>query len=183
MIPVLAFIRNNWQALAFIAIAGVIFMRIEILKSERDDALATIAGMQQEALKRNTEVLVSDTLGKQAVERLENQYKSKINELLEVNSHDQKTISNLRADLTARLRKQSESYNNQLPSNVANQSAGNYSDTVHAGQGENFYRQAYLGAIDYIHTLEQAGAVCAADYNFCRDYVISEQNRIGVISE
>ncbi len=180
---VIEFIRRNWQALAVMAIVAVVLIRIEILKSERDDALSTVAGLQQEAIKRNAEVTVSNQLGLQAVARLENQYNAKINELLEVNAHDQKTINDLRAGLSDRLRKQSESYNNQLPNNVTSQSAGNDSDAISLGQSENFYRQAYLGAIDYIQTLEQAGAVCAADFNYCRDYVVTEQSRIGVSSE
>jgi len=32
----------------------------------------------------------------------------------------------------------------------------------------------------YVETLEHAGAVCAADYNLCREHVIKNQSRIGV---
>lgn len=186
MIVAWEFVKRNWEALAIIAIVAVVFIRIEILKSERDDALATIAGLQQEAIKRNAEVEVSNQLGLQAVARLENQYNAKINELLEVSDHDKKTINDLRAGLSSRLRKQSESYTNQLSKDVYSGPPGNDSDSVPIGQSEppeDFYRKAYLGAIDYIETLEQAGAVCAADFNFCREYVLHEQDRIGVYTE
>ena len=52
-----------------------------------------------------------------------------------------------------------------LPENDTNRTASADGNTTLAGR---------------IKTLEQAGAICAADYNLCHDYVKSEQARFGV---
>lgn len=175
----LAFIRKNWQALAVIAIVGVIFMRIQIIKSERDDALDTIEEMQEAALKREAEVKLLTEQGKRAVESLTQSHDEQIAQLLESKANDKKTISNLRGNLANRLRDKADNYHSIMPNDDTNQSTSADSDTATI-EPEKDYRMMYLGAQSYIETLEQAGAIAAADYNLCRDYVIGEQSRIGV---
>ena len=184
----LSFIKRNWQALAIIAIAGVIFIRVGILKSERDDALATIAEMQQAALKQAVEVKVSAQAGKRAVKTITERNKSDIQHIgglyaTEIQKRDA-SINDYRRQLANKLREQSKSSDSAMQQNDANYIAGNDSNGIPASESaDDFYRKAYLGARDYIETLEQAGAVCAADYNMCRDYVLSEQGRIGVSAD
>lgn len=179
MITAMAFIRNNWQALAIIAIAGVIFMRIDILKSERDDALATIAEMRTAALKQAVEVKVSAQAGKQAVQAVIERNKSDIQHIgglyaNEIQKRDA-TINNYRRELADRLREQSNSSDSSMQTHDANITAGNDSNGVSTAESVNCAAEK-----GYISTLEEAGAVCAADYNMCRAYVVTEQQRIGV---
>lgn len=177
----LAFIRNNWQALAIIAIAGVIFMRIHILKSERDDAIDTIAEMHQESLKKNTEVALLKQQGKRDSDALQASYDSRITELLEINANDKKTIANYRNQLANSLRDKAKDYHDRLPVNDADTIATSDSNATTAGEESlEFYRGAYIGCQTYVETLEKAGIVCATDYNACKSYVDQEQKRIGV---
>lgn len=177
----LAFIKRNWQALAIIAIAGVIFMRVQIIKSERDDALATIAEMRQEALKKNTEVAILKRQGKRDTEALQASYDSRITELLEINANDKKTIANYRNQLANSLRDKAKDYHDRLPADDADKIASTDSNATTAGdESLEFYRGAYIGCQTYVETLEKAGMVCATDYNTCKAYVDQEQKRIGV---
>lgn len=177
----LAFIRNNWQALAIIAIAGVIFMRIEIIKSERDDAIDTIAEMHQEALKKNTEVALLKHQGKRDSDALQASYDSRITELLEINANDKKTIANYRNQLANSLRDKAKDYHDRLPADDADKIASTDSNAAATGEESlEFYRGAYIGCQTYVETLENAGMVCATDYNACKSYVDQEQKRIGV---
>lgn len=172
------FLRNNWQAIAIAALIAVVCIRIQIITSERDDALQTIANMQQEALKKNTEVALSNKQGKQAIDALQASHIADIQHIgalygQQINN-DAKSIANYRNQLASKLREQANNRDIGLPNNVTDNSAGNYCNTtVTESSGVNAY----------IETLEQAGAVCARDYNLCRDYVISEQKRIGVTNE
>ena len=176
----LAFIRKNWQALAVIAIVGVIFFRVQIIKSERDDALATVAAMREAVLKRDAEVALLTKQGKQAVENLQNGHVQDIQHIGAMYGREIQNISNYRDELADRLRKQSGSGGSIVSSNDAHQSASADSNTAVTESPETDYRMMYIGAQEYIKLLEQAGAVCAADYNMCHDYVIGEQDRIGV---
>lgn len=176
----LTFIRNNWQALAVIAIVGVVFIRVQVIKSERDNALAKIEAMQNAALKRDAEVTLLTKQGKQAVEKLQNGHVKDIQHIGALYGREIQNISNYRDELADKLRKQSGSGGGILSSNDAHQSASTDSNTTITESPETDYRMMYLGAQEYIKLLEQAGAVCAADYNMCHDYVTSEQSRIGV---
>lgn len=176
----LEFIRRNWQALAVVLIVGVIFLRVQIIKSERDDALATVAAMREAVLKRDAEVALLTKQGKQAVEKLQNGHVKDIQHIGALYGREIQNISNYRDELADRLRKQSGSGGGIVSSNDAHQSASTDSNTAVAESPETDYRMMYIGAQEYIKLLEQAGAVCAADYNMCHDYVIGEQSRIGV---
>lgn len=179
------FLRNYWQYIALAAIIGFLYIRIQIVESQRDNALQTIADMQQEVIKKNTEVALLNKQGKQAIEAKIAQYDAQINELLEAKSNDQKTIANLRISLSNSLRDKAKYYHDRLSNNVADNSAGENSNTAIARQDEQDtdYKIMYLGAQSYIETLEKAGAICATDYNVCRGYVESEQKRIGITQE
>ena len=186
----ISIIRAYWKPLAVALIIAVVFIRIQILKAERDSALQTIANMQLEAIKKNTEVALLKQQGKRDTDALQASHVKDIQHIGslygKVINDDKKSISNYRTALADKLRKQSEDSDKRVPSNDADQLAGgdSHGNIVAAGEeAESFYRKAYLGTRDYIETLEQAGAVCAADYNACKAYVDQEQKRIGVYAE
>lgn len=179
----ITFVRNNWQALAIAAIVGFLYIRGSIIKSERDEALATINAMQEAAFKRDVEVTLLTERGKRAVEALTQSHDEQIAQLLEAKANDKKTISNLRGNLSNSLRDKADNYHSIMSNDDTNQSASTDIDTDSDRtykDADTDYRVMYLGAQSYIETLEQAGAIAAADYNLCRDYVIGEQSRIGV---
>ena len=184
------FIKRYWQPLAIALIIGIVFIRVQILKSERDSALQTIADMQLEAIKKNTEVALLNQQGKRDTQALQEKYIADIQHIGslygKVINDDKKSISNYRTALADKLRQQSEDSDKRVPKDDADQPTGGDSHgniVTESEESESFYRKAYLGTREYIETLEQAGAVCAADFNVCRDYVTQEQKRIGVYSE
>lgn len=172
------FLRNYWQYIAIAAIIAVVYIRIQIITSERDSALQTIADMQQAALKKNTEVALLNAQGKQATDALKASHIADIQHIGALYgqqiANDQKSIANYRNQLANKLREQANNRDSGLPNNVTDNATGNDSNSTTSTQD---------GINAYIETLEQAGAVCARDYNLCRDYVISEQKRIGVTKE
>lgn len=179
MITAIAFLKKNWQALAIVAIAGVIFIRVEILKSERDDALATIAEMHQEAIKKNAEVELLKRQGKRDTDALQASHIKDIQHIGALYGKQINDINSYRNELADRLR-QNGSSGGGLPANDADKAASADSNTADIESPDADYKMIYLGAQEYIKLLEQAGAVCAADYNACKAYVDQEQNRIGV---
>ena len=186
----LQFIKRYWKQLAIALIIGVFFIREQTLKSERDSALQTIADMRLEAIKKNAEVALLKQQGKRDTEALQASHIKDIQHIGslygKVINDDKKSISNYRTALADKLRKQSESIVSGVPKDDANRLAGGDSHgniIAESEESEGFYRKAYLGAQYYIETLEQAGAVCAADYNACKAYVDQEQKRIGVYAE
>lgn len=190
MIAAIQFIRTYWKPLAILLIISVCYLRIAYIKSERDSALQTIANMQLEAIKKNAEVALLKRQGKRDTDALQASHIKDIQHIGslygKVINDDKKSISNYRAALADQLRKQSEGSDSRLSSNDQDRPAGGHSHgniATESEESEGFYRKAYLGAQYYIETLEQAGAVCAADYNACKAYVDQEQKRIGVYAE
>lgn len=185
MILFIELLKRYWKAALILVIVAFFLFNYLFIKSQRDDALQTIADMQLEAAKKNAQVKLLTEQGKRDTSALQASYNEIVTNLLKAKDDDKKTISNLRGSLADRVRQQSDSYD-RLPNNDANQLAGNDSNGLSATEtesAESFYRKAYIGTREYIETLEQAGAVCAADYNVCRDYVVQEQKRIGVYSD
>lgn len=184
MILIGPLLREYWRPIAVGAIIAVCWWRVNAIINQRDDALKTIAELQQAAEKRNTEVEISNEQGKRATEAREAQHIADIQHIGALYGQQiQKNLDSYRSDLANRLRQQSKDNHDKLPDNVASEPAstdGNSAIVRPIETTESDYKMMYLGAQKYIETLEQAGAVCAADYNFCRDYVIGEQGRIGV---
>lgn len=186
----ISIIRTYWKPLAIALIIAVVFIRVQTLKSERDSALQTIANMQIEAIKKNAEVALLKLQGKRDTDALQASHIKDIQHIGslygKVINNDKKSISNYRIALADKLRQQSEDSDSRLPSNDENRPSGGDSHgniATESEESESFYRKAYLGTRDYIETLDQAGAVCAADYNACKAYVDQEQKRIGVYAE
>lgn len=186
----ISLIKPYWKPIALILIVLVVYVRVQVIKSERDSALKTIAEMQLEATKQDERVKISNEQGKRDLASLQASHVADIQHIgalygKEI-TNDKKAISNYRIALAEQLRKQSEGGASIVPNNDANQPARDNSDTAIARQPEDSdtdYRVMYLGASEYIKTLKQAGAVCAADYNLCKAYVDQEQKRIGVYVE
>lgn len=183
------FLRNYWQYIAIAAIIAVLYIRIQIITSERDSALQTIADMQQAALKKNAEVALLNAQGKQATDALQASHIADIQHIgalygQQINN-DQKSIDNYRNQLANQLREQASNSDSGLPDNVTDNATGNDSNAaiVRPIGPDADYKMMYLGAQSYIETLEKAGAVCASDFNLCRDYVLDNQKRIGVTKE
>lgn len=186
----ISLIKPYWKPLALILIILVVYVRVQVIKSERDSALKTIAEMQLEATKQDERVKVLTEQGKRETASLQAAHVEDIQHIGAIYgkeiTNDKKAISNYRIALAEQLRKQSEGGASIVSNNDANQPARDNSDTAIARQPEDSdtdYRVMYLGASEYIKTLKQAGAVCAADYNLCKAYVDQEQKRIGVYVE
>jgi hypothetical protein len=184
------FIKRYWQLLAIALLITICYLRIAYIKAERDSARQTIADMQLEAIKKNAEVALLKQQGKRDTEALQASHIKDIQHIGslygKVINDDKKSISNYRTALADKLRQQSEDSDKRVSENDANRLAGGDSHgniVAESEESEGFYRKAYLGAQYYIETLEQAGALCAADYNACKAYVDQEQKRIGVYAE
>ena len=187
---IISSIIKYWKAALILVIAAFFLVTYLIIKSERDSALKTIAEMQLEATKQDERVKVLTEQGKRETASLQASHVAAIQHIRALYgteiTNDKKAISNYRIALAEQLRKQSEGGASIVSNNDANQPARDNSDTAIARQPEDSdtdYRVMYLGASEYIKTLKQAGAVCAADYNLCKAYVDQEQKRIGVYVE
>lgn len=186
MSAIISFVIKHLPAIILAALIAIIAWQFYSITSERDESLNTIANMQLEANKKNAQVALLKQQGIRDTKALQASYNEIVAYLLKGNKDDKKTIVSKRDDLDNRLRKQSENSAIRLPSDDENRSAGKdgYGVVITEGEeSEGFYKKAYLGAREYIDTLEQAGAVAAADYNACKSYVDSEQERIGVYAD
>ena len=186
----ISIIRTYWKVLAIALLITICYLRIAYIKAERDSARQTIADMQLEAIKKNTEVALLKQQGKRDTQALQAKYIKDIQHIGslygKVINNDKKSISNYRTALADKLRQQSEDSDKRVSENDADRPAGGDSHgniVAESEESEGFYRKAYLGAQYYIETLEQAGALCAADFNACKAYVDQEQKRIGVYAE
>lgn len=183
------FIRAYWKPLAILLIFGVLYARGTYYKHDaneaKDNLLKTTTLLRDNALqaeKHNAETLALAT--QQAAEK-DAQHIADIQHIgslygVQINA-DKKSIDNYRTRLADSLRQQSASNSvSSMPGNDEGQSSNADSHPGIAGQGEEYWRAAYQGQREYIQTLEQAGAVCAADYNACYAYVKINQQRLGV---
>lgn len=173
------FVRNNWQAIAVALIVAIISYRIYSIVDERDQAVQTIENMRLEAIKQSERVNVLTQQGKRATDALQASHVADIQhigalygkELL----NDKKSIDNYRVQLANKLRKQSESSDRRVSKNDYNKPSGDDSNGISIAESKDCTTET-----DYIRTLEEAGAVCAIDYNACYSYVKQEQSRLGV---
>jgi hypothetical protein len=184
--------KLNWSAILLAILIAIIGWQFYSITSERDDyfnqltterhahaiALAKKEGELKAKLdegKRNKKAQDAQHIAD--IQHIGQQYGRELND-------KQATINRYRSDITDSVRKlQALNDRFRQSENDADRLAGNDSDTATTGPGEEsaeFYRKAYTGSQQYIETLEQAGAICAADYNRCYAYVKSEQGRLGV---
>jgi len=173
-------IRNNWKAVLIAGIFVVISWRIYSILEERDEALATIENMRLESLKQSERVKALTEQGKQATDSLQASHIADIQHIgalygKELNN-DKKTIANYRTELANKLRKQSESSERRMSENDTNQPTGKDGDGLPVAESQD----QCTSEREYSKTLEEAGSVCASDYNACYSYIKQEQQRIGV---
>lgn len=192
----LSIARKNWQAIAVAVVIGIIWWRISAIVGERDEAIAALNAQTKaidvataEQRAKNAEL---KRQGAQNVAAIEAQHIQDIQHIAKQftkgwnhdNAVNRGVIANLRGELADRVREQSaENDRARVSEDDANRLARPDGHPGAAGPGEEspeFYKAAYHGAQQYIETLEQAGAMCAADYNMCKGYVDSEQARLGV---
>lgn len=184
--------KLNWSAIILAILIAIIGWQFYSITSERDEAINQLS-----TERHNREIAVANKEGelaalrawaKQDKEKHDKQHVTDIqhigNQFGRMLNDKQATINRYRSDITDSVRKL-QALNDRLRQSEdgASRLAGNDSDAAITGPGEEsseFYRSAYNGSQQYIETLEQAGAICAADYNRCYAYVKSEQGRLGV---
>jgi hypothetical protein len=189
-----AFVSKHLPAIILAALIGIIFYQFYSITDERDDALRELSELQHALDMAKAEnagklaALKAEGIRNQAkqktqhiadIQHIGNQYGKVINNDKDVISYRNAVISKLRQQQAARS-------SNGMPKDDESGSAGSDSNTAAIRIGEEspeFYKSAYLGAQQFIETLKQAGAVCASDYNACKSYVDSEQERIGVYAD
>jgi hypothetical protein len=190
----IAFISRNLLPILIFAIASIIWWQITSIIDERDEAIRDLNDLQHALDIAKAEnagklaALKAEGIRNQAkqkqqhiadIQHIGNQYGKVINNDKDVISYRNAVISKLRQQQAARS-------SNGMPKDDESGSAGSDSNTAAIRIGEEspeFYKSAYLGAQQFIETLKQAGAVCAADFNACKSYVDSEQERIGVYAD
>lgn len=171
-------ISTYWKPLAVIALMVLVYVRVSIIKAERDSALNELkelkASISIATAKKQAENAISSMQGTLKVQSIEAKHK-------EIGKRYGKDINTVRDNLANRLREQSTTNNTaRVSENDTDQTTNENINSDFTRQDE--YKLMYQGAQVYIQTLEQAGAVCAADYNLCKEYVDSEQQRLGVES-
>lgn len=188
----LGFAKLNWSAILLAILIAIIGYQIYSIVDERDTAINQLTternerkiavakaeakhAQQLDEGKRNMASQQAQHLAD--IQHIGKQYGKVIND-------DQKAINTYRSAIADSLRKlQSRNDSSRISQDDARQLAegdGNAATFRPGEESADFYRSAYYGTREYIETLEQAGAVCAADYNACYAYVKSEQGRLGV---
>jgi hypothetical protein len=195
MTAIISFVLKHLQAIILAALIAIIAWQFHSITSERDKAIKDYAELKHAfdiAKAENAGRLVA--LKAEGVRNKAAQDKQHIADIQHIGklygkviNNDKASINRYRADIADKLRQQqAASSANGVPKDDASGSSGDDSNSASIRLGEEspeFYRQAYHGAQQYIETLTQAGAVCAADYNACKSYAKSEQGRIGVYAD
>jgi hypothetical protein len=182
----------NWSAILLASLVAIIGWQFYSLASERDDAVKELA-----EVRHALEVAKAEHVGKLAAlkaegeRNMQTQKDQHIKDIQHIGqlygkviNNDQKNINRYRNDTASRVRElQAANDSLRRSQNDEGRLTGNDSNPATTRPGEEsieFYQKAYAGSQQYIETLEQAGAICAADYNRCFAYVKSEQGRLGV---
>lgn len=189
-----SFVLKHLPAIILAALIAIIAWQFYSITSERDEAVRDLNNLQH-AL----DIAKAETAGKLAAlkaEGIRNQAKQKQQHIADIQHigkqygkviNNDKDVISYRNAVISKLREQQAANNsNGMPKNDESGSAGSDSNTATIRIGEEspeFYKSAYLGAQQFIETLKQAGSVCASDYNACKSYVDSEQERIGVYAD
>lgn len=182
----------NWSAILLAILIAIIGWQFYSITTERDEAITELSTERHNrdiaVAKKQGELVALRAQAKRDKETQDKQHVADIQHIgkqfgRELNDK-QATINRYRSDITDSVR-ELQALNDRLRQSEdgASRLAGNDSNPDITGPGEEsaeFYRTAYHGSQQYIDTLEQAGAICAADYNRCYAYVKSEQGRLGV---
>lgn len=185
-------LQLNWSAIILVILVTIIGWQFYSITSERDAALVEVANRNTALAEEKGRVKAlqtqaeNDRKARDAIysEDLTAVVKTYVKGFHNEKAKDTKTISSLRTQLADSLREQQALRDRtHTREDVTAQLTKDNSDPAPLGQGEEsveFYRNAYLGAEDYIQTLTAAGAMCAADYTACKKYVDDENARLGV---
>lgn len=181
---ILLFLRQHWKVLAIMAIFSVLYVRGVYYKHEMVKAKNELSAikLQSDLIQQQNKQAIEHAKKKAQTDLAKNtaQHVSDINLIAnkyygmvkDEKSKHQIDVNSYRNQLANRLQTESHSYQNRVSENDTNQPTSKNSDTAIVGQCQVNEQ--------YIKTLEQAGAVCASDYNYCYEYVKSQQSIIGV---
>lgn len=166
-----SFLRANWRVILIGLIVGACLYKLNALVNERDDYKSKYITMQAafevaaEIRAKEIATLKANALKAQADNQAK--HEAQINQIISKGKQDEKRNTIAINDYRDKLRQAIASQASvRLPKDDTNSITSSDSDTA--------TNRAY------IETLEHAGAVCAADYNYCKAYVDSQQQKIGV---
>lgn len=172
-----AFTIKHWQFILPALMLGYCLLKISGLHNALNQAnnaktaiyntyIAHLAQDKAAAKKRADEIAAKTAIANIEKQAIKNTHSAAIAKIMKANDNE-KTLTTSRINayrdgLRLALDRENSA---RLSKNDTDRTASTDSDTT---------------AARYIETLEQAGAVCAADYNLCYDYVQSQQRKIGV---
>lgn len=173
---IMAVMREYWRPLAIGAIIAVCWWRLSVIVTERDNALHEVAMLKLQASVQAKLAEKNEADGKKQRQEDAAQKTADIQTVAKYYygmAKDEKVNSDkLRIDLANSLRSRNNSSASAMHKDDAVQSTEGNSNATIAGRDEECRAE--------VRVLKSAGAVCAADFNECRDYVIGEQGRVGV---
>ena len=169
---------RHWRIILVLAILTLALLKLNALVNERNEWKSLYKDLEQSLnvakAERAAELKAASEQGKKDLIEVTAKHQSDITRLMRKAKHDEevntRTINNYRDGLRLAIQREAN-LRAGVPEDDSNSIAGTDSDTAATRE---------QGLEEYINTLEQAGAVCAADYNLCRDYVKKEQSRLGV---
>lgn len=176
------FIAAHWRIVLVVLVLAFAWLKLNALINEKEQWKQLYTSLEQTIYKakaeRDDELIAAKAKGKLDVAEVTFKHQSDIAKIIGKVDHekaiDTRTINNFRDGLRLAIQREAE-IRSGLPGDDSGGFAGTDGDTTIAG-----YEKQITELNQYIKNLEDGGAVCAADYNFCRDYVTKEQARIGV---
>lgn len=168
------FIARHWRIILPLAIVALVLIKINALVNERDYWKKLYTDLDQTIYTANqvrqAELKAAREQGKKGVVTVIAKHQDDMTKIMRKVRGDEKintrTINNYRDGLRLAIEREAN-LRARVSEDDSHRLTGTDSDTA-------------LAREQYIKTLEQAGAVCAADYNLCRDYVRNEQSRLGI---
>jgi hypothetical protein len=183
-----SFVLKHLPAIILAALITIIAWQFYSITSERDEAVRGLNNLQ-----RALDIAKAENAGKLATlkaEGIRNQAKEKQQHIADIQhignqygkviNNDKDVISYRNAVINKLREQQASSGSNGVPKDDAGQFATSDGHPNPAGRSEEYWQHAYSGAQEYIQVLKEAGAMCAADYNACHQYVKDEQGRLGI---
>lgn len=165
---------RHWRIILPLAIVALVLIKINALVNERDYWKKLYTDLDQTIYTANqvrqAELKAARDQGKKDVVTVIAKHQDDMTKIMRKVRSDEKintrTINNYRDGLRLAIEREAN-LRARVSEDDSHRLTGTDSDTA-------------LAREQYIKTLEQAGAVCAADYNLCRDYVRNEQLRLGI---
>jgi hypothetical protein len=134
----------------------------------RDEAVNALAEYKAEAKAeldaQKQRVMQLQAQGQAEVEDIKQQHLADLNAITKGKIKNEKDANNYRNNIANRLREQHQEHSSRVPQDDTNQPASTDCNTTTSRE----------------LLLKEAGAVCAGDYNKCKEYVDSQQAIIGV---